>query len=94
MGNENIQIRHNEQGFLSFQSRAFDFAGDRQTWVKRDFGELIIRKARKGTISDKYSEELQNFLSQFGVDFSEMGYGETKTVEIDLTKVDTIMYGR
>lgn len=80
-------IKINNAGFVNFNSRNWNYKGDKGSWAKiekdKDGNEkMIVSKAAKGIISDKYNQEMADFCNEFGIDFSGMSCGEK--VEISL----------
>jgi len=70
--------------YIKFNNRNWSYAGDKGSWVSQDEknNTITINKARRGIISDAYISELNEYLDQYGVDFSSMSCGERKTIKI------------
>lgn len=69
-------IKTNGNGYITFDSRNFSFAGDKMTWAKVDGDMITVKKAARGTISRAYEEELRAFCEQFGQNYDSIGFGD------------------
>lgn len=60
------QIITNEKGFVVFQHRSWNYAGDKNTWARVDDDKLTVNIGR-GFISSGYMEELEAFLAPYNL---------------------------
>lgn len=60
------QIITNEKGFVVFQHRSWNYAGDKNTWARVDDDKLTVNIG-KGIISSGYMEELEAFLVPYNL---------------------------
>lgn len=60
------QISTNEKGFVVFQHRSWNYAGDKNTWARVDDDKLTVNIG-KGIISSGYMEELEAFLAPYNL---------------------------
>lgn len=60
------QIITNEKGFVVFQHRHWNYAGDKSTWARVDDDKLTVNIG-KGIISSGYLEELEAFLAPYNL---------------------------
>lgn len=60
------RITTNEKGFVVFQHRSWNYAGDRNTWARLDHNRLTVNVG-KGIISSGYMEEMKAFLAPYGL---------------------------
>ena len=56
----------NEKGFVVFQHRSWNYAGDKNTWARVDDDKLTVNIG-KGIISSGYMEELEAFLAPYNL---------------------------
>lgn len=56
----------NEKGFVLFQHRSWNYAGDKNTWARVDDDKLTVNIG-KGIISSGYMEELEAFLAPYNL---------------------------
>ena len=52
----------NEKGFVVFESRNWNYRGDKNTWARVN-GDKLIVNIGKGVITSEYEEELEAFLA-------------------------------
>lgn len=60
------RIITNEKGFVVFQHRSWNYAGDKNTWARVDDDKLTVNIG-KGIISSGYMEELEAFLVPYNL---------------------------
>ena len=60
------KIITNEKGFVVFQRRSWNYAGDKNTWARVDDDKLTVNIG-KGIISSGYLEELEAFLAPYNL---------------------------
>ena len=63
------QIITNEKGFVVFQRRSWNYAGDKNTWARVDDDKLTVNIG-KGIISSGYMEELEAFLAPYNLNIT------------------------
>ena len=73
-----------KQGYQAIENKDWGFAGDKSTWAKLDGNILSVKKAQKGIISSAYAEAMQEFCSNFCIDFSAMKCGEVVKVTLEM----------
>lgn len=71
----------NNSGFVNFRNRKWTFRGDKNTWVRIDEKEVVVKKG-KGTISSEYFTEVEEMLKPLGIDFDALSYGVVVRFEI------------
>jgi len=83
------EIKTNEAGYVEFAKRNWSYRGDKGTWVKAEKLEsgktlISVKYASKGTVTEAYTDEIDDFLKSLGVNFYlyEVNCGDTRTVEI------------
>lgn len=59
----------NEKGFVVFQHRSWNYAGDKNTWARVDDDKLTVNIG-KGIISSGYMEELEAFLAPYNLNIT------------------------
>ena len=64
------EIKTNDKGFVFFGSKNWNYAGDKGTWIrKNNDGSFTLQRAAKGIMSDVYTQAIDDFCKDFGVDF-------------------------
>ena len=63
------RIITNEKGFVVFQHRSWNYAGDKNTWARVDDDKLTVNIG-KGIISSGYMEELEVFLAPYNLNIT------------------------
>jgi len=56
----------NENGFVVFQNRNWNYRGDKNTWARVN-GDKLIVNIGKGVITSEYEEELEAFLAPYNL---------------------------
>lgn len=59
----------NEKGFVVFNSRNWNYNGDKNTWARVDGDKLTVSIGR-GYMSSEYMEELEAFVAPFGLNIT------------------------
>ncbi len=60
------RIITNEKGFVVFQHRSWNYAGDKKTWARVDDDKLTVNIG-KGYMSSEYIEEMEAFLAPYNL---------------------------
>lgn len=60
------RIITNEKGFVVFQHRSWNYAGDKNTWARVDDDKLTVNIG-KGYMSSEYIEEMEAFLAPYNL---------------------------
>ena len=60
------QIITNEKGFVVFESRNWNYNGDKNTWARVNDDKLTVNIGR-GYMSSEYLEELETFLAPYNL---------------------------
>lgn len=76
----------NPKNFVEFPGRNFSYRGDRGTWVKAEADGTYTLFIGAGTVSSAYIAELNEFLADFGKEFSDFtcGVRHTLTPQADM----------
>lgn len=56
----------NEKGFVVFESRNWNYNGDKNTWARVD-GDKLTVNIGKGYMSSEYIEEMETFLAPYNL---------------------------
>lgn len=67
-------------GYVKFDTRKWDYKGDKGTWASWKDGVLTVKKAKSGTITDSYYNEISAYCTKYGIDFEGISCGQSVTV--------------
>lgn len=59
----------NEKGFVVFESRNWNYNGDKNTWARVD-GDKLTVNIGKGYMSSEYIEEMETFLAPYNLNIT------------------------
>lgn len=68
--------------YVKFENKNWGYAGDKGTWAAFSGKTLKVKRAAKGIISSALEAEMQEFCSQYGIDFSAVKCGQTVSADI------------
>lgn len=76
------EIKINNQGYVEFDSKNWSYQGDKGSWAKVVENKVSVKRAAKGIISSAYSDELEAFCAEYGIDWNSISCGQVVSVEI------------
>jgi len=72
----------NAKGFVEFETRQWDWNGDRNTWARYDANtrKLTVQLAGKGNISPDFEAEFRAFCESYGITLR--WYGDKQVITL------------